>query len=176
MSTVTEQISVLLRPLGSGATPYRLRWSVDEASAAPVTAPLSSLLIDPYVASGGDPDDSPEPPAQDLSAALKIFDYPADQLVTLLVDVCTQVLHHPSLMYGPWDPETARPVLAEVVRILGPRARWWCNALLDPPSELPGGGRTGSYAFYPVTNWSADRVLIGAGAEAIVTFLTFVDD
>ncbi|MFC4013083.1 hypothetical protein ACFOY2_38060 [Nonomuraea purpurea] len=181
MIGTVERIRNLLRPLNAhGDTRGFLRTSVDDDLGTAVAQPLSSMLAEANFAQAPypprHPPADPLPTTVDgLTALLKAVTLPADRLLSLLVSTCTQDLAYGSPK-GPWDPETARRILEQIVRVLGTQACWWSNNDFSFTQAWEADGRPDCYASTSLTGYAVDRVLIGVGEGAIVTILAFADD
>ena len=64
--------------------------------------------------------------------------------------------------------------MERLVQLMGPRTRWWSNVGY-PDWAWEYGDFSDGQAWNPVTGHTFDRAVIGAGAEATVTFLTVAD-
>ncbi|ONI88629.1 hypothetical protein ALI144C_06250 [Actinosynnema sp. ALI-1.44] len=100
---------------------------------------------------------------------------PADRLLGVLVNTCTRDLAY-QLPFGPWNAETARPVLHQVMNALGPDSYWRSNNDFSYAEAWSADGQPDAYASDPVTGHCFNRALVGSGNGVVVTFLAVADD
>ena len=182
MNIAGEKIRDLLSPVCAALDAHAfLRVSVEDGSDAAVAEPLCSMLAVADFAHGPYP--PLYPPADlrlpmtvdDIAAKLKIVALSEDRVLSLLVNMCTRDLTYQSA-WGPWAPETARSILAQVLDALGPQIRWWSNNDFSFAQNWDANGDPDCYSSDGLTGYVFDRALIGSGAGVLVTFLAFADD
>ncbi|MFC0543557.1 hypothetical protein [Kutzneria chonburiensis] len=169
-----DTVRSLLRHLTEQDLPLRL--SVVDAggeSAQPLHSMLTGDISWPY------------PPAathgtlpttiEDVAAALLPVDVPTDRLLAFLVNTCTRDLAY-GVETGPVRTAEATTMLARLIDLLGPEARWRSNCDLSYVSQWSETGKPSPLSWNPLTHYTFDRAVIGTGGGITVTFLAVAED
>ncbi|WP_329246357.1 hypothetical protein OG417_51510 [Actinoallomurus sp. NBC_01490] len=130
---------------------------VANADAGDAVVQLHSRLTDRGLL-GGDP----EPLTVDRMAEAYLRSASADEVLPIMLHCCTRDLAWDHIR-GPWTEDHARPVLSELVELLGPGARWLTNV------TIYGNGAFGyeSIAGHDLNNF----VVLGAADDIVVGIL-----
>jgi len=103
------------------------------------------------------------------------IDLPADRLLAFLVNICTRDLAY-GVETGPIRTAEATTMLAQLVDVLGPDARWWSNCDLSYVSRWSEHGKPSPLSWNPLTHYTFDRAIVGTGSGGTVTFLAVAED
>ncbi|HTI27586.1 MAG TPA: hypothetical protein VL652_41765 [Kutzneria sp.] len=167
-------VRALLHPLTEQDLPLRISVvETGEEFAQPLHSMLTGDIAWPYppASSHGKLPTT----AEEVAAALLPIDLPADRLLAFLVNICTRDLAY-GVETGPIRTAEATTMLAQLVDVLGPDARWWSNCDLSYVSQWSEHGKPSPLSWNPLTHYTFDRAIVGTGGGGTVTFLAVAED